>query len=314
MHNMIAGACRALGLVNSGSILVFGGQGQVGREILAELDCREGFSVVAPKRSDLDLTDARHVREVIGSRPWSAVINAAAFTAVDAAEADIVSSWFVNALAPAILAEATRGAGLALIHLSTDYVFDGTKSGAYSENDPTRPLGVYGASKLAGEDAIRTGNPEHLIVRTAWVVSRHRQNFVKTILARASEGKPLRVINDQRGSPTAASDLAKAIAVAAKRFIADRAVAGTYHFVNSGETTWFGLAEAVLEASRRRGGPVTEVVPITTADYPTAARRPANSRLATDKFQRTFAVTPRPWQDAVTEVVDQLIPESANIA
>ena len=291
-------------------ILVFGGGGQVGSE-LSELPWPDSATAHAPGRADVDLCDSDAVSRLVASNDWSCVINLAAYTAVDKAETDVVACWRTNALGPAILADATRARNLPLIHVSTDYVFDGSKAEPYTEDDQTNPLGVYGASKLAGELAVRTANPRHVILRTAWVIGRYGSNFVKTMLRLAGDRDEIRVVSDQRGTPTGAGDLASALVSVAERVSAgpDHPV-GIFNFANTGETTWAGLAEAVLRESAERGGPSAKVVPITTADYPTAARRPPNSRLSTDRIRAEFGVEPLPWEDAVSEIVGNLTKES----
>ena len=286
-------------------ILLFGGSGQVGSEF-RDMAWPEGFTLIAPDRSKADIGDRAAVATLLAAGDIAAVINTAAWTAVDAAEDDEAAAFAANALGPAVLAEETRRHDIPLIHVSTDYVFDGTKPAPYVEDDPTRPIGVYGASKLAGEDAVRTGNPRHLIVRTAWVIGRHGKNFVKTMLHVAASRDMLRVVDDQHGTPTAAADLAAALAtMATSADLPERA--GIYHFANRGETTWCGLAREVFRQSAALGGPSATVEAITTADYPTPARRPANSRLATEKIERDFGIAPRPWQEAVAEVVGSLV-------
>ena len=286
-----------------GPVLVTGGSGQVGSALR-----RLGgtFDFVAPPRAELDLADPDQLAAAVAARPWAAVVNAGAYTAVDKAESEIVSAWKVNALAPAALAAATRAAGIPLIHISTDYVFDGTKAEPYGEEDPVRPLGVYGASKEAGEQAVRTGNPAHVILRTAWVVSPYGANFVKTMLRLGAERPELRVVADQQGCPTAADDIAQAIGAVLAQLDADGPF-GTYHFVNAGSATWHALAGAVFARAATHGRPQPAVAAIATADYPTPARRTANSRLDTSLFTRTFGLQPRPWRDAIDDVVDQLI-------
>ena len=214
----------------------------------------------------------------------------------------------MNAVAPAILAKRAAEAGIPIVQVSTDYVFPGDKEGFYEEGDPIGPIGVYGASKEGGEQAVRTGNPRHAIVRTAWVVSPHRANFVKTMLRLAADRPELRVVGDQRGCPTFAADLARALKAVTLRLAEDAsAPAGTYHFVNAGEASWADFARAIFQASAARGGPSAAVTAITTAEYPTPARRPANSRLATAKIARNFGVTPRPWEQALEETVAKLV-------
>ncbi len=235
-------------------ILVLGGGGQVGTELQA-FAWPEGVRVHAPDRSALDITDTAAVAAVFAERDYAVVINTAAYTAVDKAEADIAAAWRLNALAPAVLAAETKARGIPLVHVSTDYVFAGTKAeGAYAPEEAIDPRSVYGASKAAGEMAVRTANPRHAILRTAWVVSPHRGNFVKTMLRLAGERDKLTVVDDQFGCPTSAADLAAALASVALRMARDpEAPTGTFHCVNAGATSWCGFAQAIVEGSARRG-------------------------------------------------------------
>jgi dTDP-4-dehydrorhamnose reductase len=291
-------------------ILVTGGAGQVGLE-LARVAWPERVRLHLPTRGELDLGDAAAVRAGFAAMPFKAVINSAAYTAVDKAEGDVVAAFAANAMGPAFLAEATRAAGIPLVQVSTDYVFDGSGEQDYSETDPVGPLGVYGASKLAGEYAVRTGNPRSVVLRTAWVLSLHRANFLKTMLRLAADRPALRVVDDQTGSPTSARDIAGVLADVTLKMIADpEAPTGVYHFVNRGSTSWAGLAREIFTRSAAMGGPSADVEGITTADYPTPARRPSNSRLSTFKITRDYGVTPRPWQDAVAEIVAELHQET----
>jgi dTDP-4-dehydrorhamnose reductase len=246
---------------------------------------------------------------VLASRPWAAIINAAAYTAVDKAETDVEYAWRINALAPACLAREAALAGIPLVHVSTDYVFDGASRRPYGENDPVAPLGVYGASKEAGEQGVRTGGGRSVIVRTSWVVSSSRANFLKTMLRLGAERDMLRVVADQYGAPTSATDLAAALAHIA-RALASKAEAptGTFHFSNAGATTWADFATEIFRLSAARGGPSAGVEPITTADFPTPARRPAYSLLSTDRIKAVYGVSPRNWQDAISDIIDELIP------
>ena len=283
-------------------ILLTGGSGQVGtalRRLMPDL--------VAPTRAELDLADPAALTAAVATRPWTAVINCAAYTAVDRAESDVVAAWQANAIAPAALAAATRAAGIPIVHLSTDYVFDGASPEPYGEDDPVGPQGVYGASKEAGEQAVRTANPGHVILRTAWVVSPDGANFVKTMLRLGAERDTLGVVADQHGSPTSAADIAATIQTIVARLRQPDAPAGTYHFVNDGEASWYDLAEAIFARAATHGRKVPQVNAITTSDYPTPARRPAHSRLATAKIARDFAVVPRHWRAAVDEIVDSLV-------
>ena len=288
-------------------VLITGGSGQVGRELLAAR-LPPSWRLHAPTRAALDLANPEALAAAVAEERWAAVINAGAYTAVDRAESDSTAAWTVNAAGPRALAAATAGAGIPLIQVSTDYVFAGDKPQPYLESDAVGPLNVYGASKLGGEIALAALNPRHVILRTAWVVSRHGANFVKTMLRLGSERRLLRVVADQHGAPTAARDIAAALIAVAERMIADPdGASGVYHFANAGETTWCELARFVFAQAARVGREPPRVEAIATADYPTPARRPANSRLATGRIQRDFGLTPRPWREAVAEVVAELV-------
>lgn len=280
-------------------ILVTGGTGQVGIELLRQ-PWPETVRLHAPTRETLDLTDPASVARVMASRRWDAVISSGAYTAVDKAESEVAAAWAANALAPAILAKAAAEVGAPIVHISTDYVFAGDKPTPYVEDDPVGPIGVYGASKEGGEQAVRTANPRHVILRTAWVVSPHRANFLKTMLRLGAEREELRVVADQHGCPTFAVDLASAIRAIVLRLVADpEAPTGTFHVVNAGEASWAEFATAIMDAMAAGGQNVARVVPITTAEYPTPARRPANSRLATDRLREAYGITPPQWRDAL---------------
>jgi dTDP-4-dehydrorhamnose reductase len=261
-----------------------------------------------PARDEMDLGDVASIARALEGQPLAAIINAGAYTAVDKAESEPVATFAANAMGPATLAEAARRLDVPLVHISTDYVFDGRKCGWYLEADPVAPLGVYGASKEAGEQAVRAIHRRSVIVRTAWVISPHRANFLKTMLRLAAERPLLRVVADQRGCPTVAADLAQAVQTVALRHLADRdAPTGTFHFVNAGEATWYELACAILAEAARCGHPAPAIEAITTADYPTPAARPANSRLATTAITTAYGIAPRPWRDAVAETVEQVL-------
>ncbi len=294
-------------------ILVTGGAGQVGLELQAR-SWPEGVVIHTPTRSEMDLGDTASVRAAFARTPFAAVINSGAYTAVDRAETEIAAAFAANAIGPAVLADVTREANVPLVQVSTDYVFDGSKAGPYVEDDPIGPLGGYGASKLAGELAVRGGNPRSVVLRTAWVLSIHRSNFLKTMLRLAVDRPVLRVVDDQYGCPTSARDIAEALKTITLRMIADaHAPTGVYHFVNAGETHWAGLAREIFALSAAAGGPFATVEGIPSADYPTPARRPANSRLSTEKLTRDYAVVPRNWQAAVAEIVTELNVERAFI-
>lgn len=291
-------------------VLVTGAAGQVGLE-LQRRSWPEGVRIAAPARAALDLGDPAAVGAYLAGNDVSAVINAAAYTAVDKAETDVAAAYHGNALVPAALAQATREHGVPLVHVSTDYVFDGSGVGAYGVDDPIRPLSVYGASKAAGEWAVRMGNPRSAVVRTAWVVSPHRGNFVKTMLRLGGERDALNVVADQHGAPTIAADLADALGVIALRMIEDAdAPTGVFHFTNAGPTTWHGFAAAIFEAAAAQGRTAPALTPITTADYPTPARRPANSLLSTDRIEQAYGVTPRPWTVALPPLVAEILKDT----
>jgi dTDP-4-dehydrorhamnose reductase len=257
---------------------------------------------------DLDVTDRDAVRRAVDRYRPALIVNAAAYTAVDRAESEPEAAFAVNADGPAHLADAAGMAGIPLVHLSTDYVFDGAKPGAYAEDDPIRPLGVYGASKAAGERAVRGRLERHIILRTSWVFGVHGANFVRTMLRLGRERDRLRVVADQRGCPTGAADIADAVLGIAHQLLVDRRDAwGTFHFAAPGGTTWHGFAEAIFERAAPLWGRRPDVAPITTADYPTPARRPANSVLDCARFDRTFALPRRAWTERLDAVVRQLV-------
>lgn len=283
-------------------ILITGGHGQVG-QALAHASWPEGVRLHRPTRDELDLTDAAALAEAFARTPFAAVINAAAFTAVDAAETQPDEAFLANAEVPARLAEATRRAGIPLVHISTDCVFDGALDRPYAEDDATAPISVYGASKLAGERAVLSGNPRAAVVRTAWVVSARGRNFVLTILDAAASRSELPVVADVIGSPTSADDLAEALVTLTLAMIADpEASTGVYHCVNAGEASWADLAVEAL----RLAGSRTTVVAIPAADRPAPAPRPANSRLSCERLANDYGVTMRDWREAVAGIVAEL--------
>ncbi len=296
-------------------VFVAGNRGQLGTELM-RATWPAGTVVLGEDLPALDIRDEGAVEAQVRAARPDLVVNAAAYTAVDKAESDRDAARAVNAVAPGTLARVAKSLRIPLVHVSTDYVFDGTKAGGYVEDDPIAPLGVYGETKAAGEQAVRDAQPEHVIFRTSWVYASHGANFVKTMLRLANERDVLRVVADQRGRPTGARDLAQAIvglsaAMVGRKNPADGAAFpwGTYHFACAGETTWHGLATRTIELAAARTGKRTDVQPIGTADYPTPAQRPANSVLDTTKYERTFGVTIRTWQDSLAEVVGELLPD-----
>jgi dTDP-4-dehydrorhamnose reductase len=289
-------------------LLLLGGTGQVGLE-LAALAIPDDVEIVAPSRSALDLADVEAIARVIATEPWSAVINAAAFTEVDRAENEETLAFAVNAEAPSRLAIETGRRGIPLVHISTDYVFDGRKGAPYIEQDRVGPLNVYGRSKLAGEHGIRAANPRHVILRTSWAYSPYRTNFVKTILRLAAERDRLAVVADQRGCPTAACDIAKSCLDIAMRCASEPEGVpyGVYHFAGAGEASWFELATAIVDMSADRRAKSSQVVPIRTSEYPTPATRPLDSRLDCTAIVRAFDVDLRSWREALEETIDRLL-------
>jgi dTDP-4-dehydrorhamnose reductase len=288
-------------------ILITGGTGQVGLE-LRRFAWPSGVEAHFPGRDRLDLSDMGAIAAVVASRVWGAVINAAAFTGVDLAQEKVAEAWTLNALAPAVLASETAKAGIALVHVSTDYVFGGTKAGPYVEDDRVEPLGVYGASKEGGEQGVRSGNERHAIIRTAWVMSPNRSNFLLAIRRRAHEGAPLKVVSDQLGSPTSARHLAQALASIALRLARDPAApVGTFHVANAGSATRHDLALEILRQEFVGRSIAPQVEAIATADLPPAlARRPANSVLDCMKVAKAYGISLPPWQEAVAEIVAEL--------
>ena len=284
-------------------ILQFGATGQVAHALLRATDGQ--FAVRALTRSDADFLHPAQIADAIArSDAADVVINATAYTAVDKAESDEAGAQTVNSESVGALARACAKRSVPLIHLSTDYVFDGTKSTPYLEDDAPHPVSAYGRSKLAGEEAIRSAGRLHAIVRTSWVYSAQGSNFVKTMLRLGRERPELRVVDDQHGAPTSSTSIARAVLTMAERIVRAPAAEcfGTFHYTDAGETTWRRFAEAIFA----RAGLDVRVVPITTAEYPTPARRPANSRLDCAKIERVFGVSRTHWQESLARVLDEL--------
>jgi dTDP-4-dehydrorhamnose reductase len=288
--------------------LLLGGTGQVGEEF-GTLRLPKDVEVVAPSRAALDLKDASAITHIISAERWSTVINAAAYTDVDRAEREEPLALAVNAKAPALLAAETGLRGIPLVHISTDYVFDGRKGSPYVEEDEPAPLNAYGRSKLAGEHGVRAGNRRHVILRTSWVYSPYRKNFVRTILRLAAEQERLTIVADQRGCPTAARDIAYACLDIAMRCVSerDRTPYGTYHFAGAGEATWYEFAAIIVDLAADRLSRKPRVVPIGTVDYPTPALRPSDSRLDCSAIVRTLGIAPRPWRESLADTIDYLL-------
>jgi dTDP-4-dehydrorhamnose reductase len=294
-------------------ILVTGGSGQLATALAVQGGDR--IQVVGRPGFDFDRPETI-AAAVHAADPWL-VVNAAAYTAVDAAEADEAAAFRANRDGPGELARLCAEAAIPLIHVSTDYVYDGDKPTPYVETDPTSPHGVYGASKLAGEAAVLGSGARAIILRTAWVYAATGRNFVLTMLTLARTRDALRVVADQHGCPTAAADLAAAILAIVARIDADGwndRYAGVVHAAGSGETTWHGLAQAVFEEASRHGAKVPTVEAITTADYPTPARRPANSRLDCTRLEAVFGVRMPHWRDSLARTVGEIFQNSGNAA
>jgi dTDP-4-dehydrorhamnose reductase len=286
--------------------------GQLARALVEASRTDGRFTVIAAGRPRLDLLDGDILGRAIDETQPDLVVNAAAYTAVDKAESDSAAAFALNCDGAAALARVAGERGCPIIHISTDYVFDGTKPGPYVEQDPPNPIGVYARSKRDGELAVAAANPRHLILRTAWLYAPYGHNFLRTMLRLARERPQLRVVADQHGSPTYAPHLAEAILAIAARLHGGEHPApwGTYHAAAAGETTWAGFAAAIVEAGARLGVPQVPIVPITTAEYPTAARRPANSRLDCSKLERIFGVRLPPWRQGIEDCIAALAREA----
>ena len=289
-------------------ILIIGANGQLGWEL-----CRrgkiKGFEPVPLDLPEFDITDQSSVQHQVGQANASLVINASAYTAVDQAESEANLAFAVNRDGPAYLASSCAQAGIPFIHVSTDYVFDGSKRRPYTESDPVCPLGVYGKSKVAGEIRTRALLTEHVILRTAWLYGVHGNNFVKTMLRLGKERELLRVVSDQYGCPTYAGDLADAILKIAACIHASNSIAwGTYHYCGKGMTTWHGFAVKIFELAKKHiSVKIKTMEAITTQDYPTPAKRPSYGVLDCALIQARFGIHPRPWQQSLKEAIDQIL-------
>ena len=290
-------------------VLVTGTQGQVVRALL-ERGAAGGVAIEALGRPDFDLLEPSRLVEAIGASSADVIVNAAAYTAVDKAESEPEIATAINGAAAGAIARAAALRGAPIIQLSTDYVFDGSLARPYREDDPLAPISAYGRSKLAGEVAVAAANPRHVILRTAWVHSPFGANFVKTMLRLGETRDTVRVVADQLGSPTSAFDIADAILAIARRLAAEPGEAslhGVFHLVGSGEANWADFAEAIFAEAQRFGRAPVAVERIATADYPTPARRPANSRLDTSRLRAVYGVTPPDWRASLAPCVERLI-------
>ena len=290
-------------------VLVFGAGGQLGQELDVATSGRSVAATLLP-RKQADICDRRAVVAAVQRASPTVIVNAAAYTKVDQAEIEPECAFSSNCEGPALLADVCAKRGLPLIHVSTDYVFDGTKPTPYVETDAVAPTNAYGRSKEAGEQAVRARLEHHIILRTAWIYGAHGRNFLKTMLSLAFQKDSWSVVADQRGNPTATVDLAEAILAIATRASQGAAPWGTYHFAGSGDATWHDFACEILAAQARFTDRRPTVAAIHTADYPTRAHRPANSRLDSSHFAAAFGVTSRPWQQRTREVVAALLSTS----
>jgi dTDP-4-dehydrorhamnose reductase len=295
-------------------VLIVGGAGQVGREL--QRSFADFGEIVAVDRESVDLAEPAQVRELVQRVGPDVILNAAAYTAVDRAESERATAMAINAVAPGVLAEEARERGALFVHYSTDYVFDGSKQEPWTEDDEPNPLNAYGASKLAGEEAIRKVAGRYLIFRTSWVYGARGNNFLLTMLQLGRERERLRIVNDQHGAPTTSAELADAThrivdGILSQRFGAPEEWAGLYHMSCGGATTWFGFAQAIFaRAGDLLDGKAPVVESITSSEYPTPAKRPGNSVLSNARAQGRFAVQLAPWEVALDAVIDVLRAEA----
>ena len=292
-------------------ILLTGINGQVGHALQAELG---EYALISLSRDQLDLSNTDQIRQVVRELKPDLIINPAAYTAVDKAESEPELAHAINALAPQVLAEEAARLGAALIHFSTDYVFDGTKLGAYEETDAVNPISVYGKTKLAGEDAIRVVGLPHLILRTSWVYGVYGKNFLKTIIRLATERESLSIVADQIGAPTSSESIADALLKLVNVWNPNQTdLTGIYHLTNSNTTSWHGFSSEIIRQyakfAEKQNWPalkLQEIAAITTADYPTQAVRPANSVLNNAKLFKQFGIKLPTWQDGLIKVMQQI--------
>ena len=289
-------------------VLVTGSSGQLARSLIERARIWPGIELIAAGRPELDLEIPNSAARVIQRSAPGVIINGAAFTDVDGAEDQPQRALRVNGEAAGEVASAAAAVGAPIIQLSTDYVFDGTADHPYDETAPVRPLNAYGRSKLTGEEAVRSANPEHLILRTAWVYSPFGRNFVRTMFEAAGERDELRVVADQRGSPTSALDLAGALLKVIEnwRLGGSAGRGGTYHLAGSGDASWHELAQEVMDFRHRRGLRSARLIPISASDWPMRAVRPRYSVLSNKKFERDFGFSLHDWRQSLPEVVEAL--------
>ena len=294
-------------------VVVTGREGQVVRSLI-ERGALAGLTIIPLGRPTFDLAGPSDViAAAIAAEAPDVIVSAAAYTAVDKAESERDLAFAINEQGSRAIAIAARDAGVPLIHLSTDYVFDGSGDRPYAETDATAPSGAYGASKLAGEEAVLECQPNSAILRTAWVYSPFGSNFVKTMLRLAGDRDEISVVADQRGNPTSALDIADGVLAVARNLHAasDSSLRGLFHMSGAGEASWAEFAEAIFAVSKEVGGPTARVKQIATSDYPTAAKQPANSRLNTDKLAGAHGVRLPEWRQSLKDVVTRLLEQGA---
>ncbi|MCK0198006.1 dTDP-4-dehydrorhamnose reductase [Ancylobacter sp. 6x-1] len=289
-------------------VAVTGRTGQV-VSALVERGPLAGIDVLPVGRPDMDLADPSSVARALAAAEPDVIVSAAAYTAVDKAESEPELAHAINATGAGAVASAAARLGVPVVHLSTDYVFDGSKSSAYREDDPVHPLGVYGTSKLAGERAVAAATPDHAILRVAWIFSPFGANFVRTMLRLSETRDVVRIVADQQGGPTSALDIADAVLTVATRLRAGPVpeLRGIFHLPPAGEANWASFAEAIFAGAGKRGRNPCAVEPITTADYPTPARRPANSRLAGERIAAIHGIALPDWRDSLETCLDRLL-------
>jgi dTDP-4-dehydrorhamnose reductase len=289
-------------------ILVTGKNGQIGRRLVEQLSTMSNVTLLALDRDQLDITDPINVNNVVAAFIPNIIINAAAYTSVDKAEQESELAYAVNRDGPYNLAVAANNINATIIHISTDYVFAGDSLAAYVESDNTEPQGVYGRSKLAGEQAVKRACSRHIILRTAWVFAEHGDNFVKTMLRLTKTRDTLDVVADQFGGPTYAGDIANAIMIITKQMANDNQAYGLYHYSGFPYVNWHAFAEKIFELALAQGvlKQSIQVNPITTPDYPTPAKRPANSRLNCHKIKQAFGIVQSDWQAALVRIEEYL--------
>jgi dTDP-4-dehydrorhamnose reductase len=296
-------------------LYVIGGEGQIARSLREAAALESDVVYVYGARPEVDLLELSSIKAIADFRP-DVVVNPAAYTAVDRAESEPGQAFAVNRDGARAAAVVAADQGVPIIHLSTDYVFDGKKQGAYIESDPVAPQGVYGRSKLAGELAVAGTSPKHIVLRTSWVYSPFGSNFVRTMLRLAEQRDRLQVVDDQLGCPTYAPDIAGAIIAIARQVAGSRwnsGFAGVTHLAGPDVLSWCGFAREIVRGAAERGGRVVPVEPIATSDYPTAAGRPANSALSTERLSATFGIRLPPMRDSLSDCLDRLLqPKQGN--